>query len=798
MSINVWRTAVWMSAGLSVGLAVCAGLWAETATATAAEFQVELTTAHRGFDGKSCWVHARAGVLPVGAVGNPHQEPLAVMTMQQLLLSGSDVFYALNGLQSTDRGRTWTPPVEHATFVRQTVPSDPNRPLPPGAEQDSKLVQPGDETTVCDYTPKWHPASGRLLGTGQTVWYRDNKVLHAAPRRPAYAVYDAEQQTWKPWRVLELPDEPQFGNAGAGSGQRCDLDNGDILLAIYHRDPQKSQYSVTVFRCRFDGETLVTIARGNSQTLNVKRGLYEPSLTQFGGKFFLTLRNDDAGYVAVSDDGLNFGPAQKWTFDDGELLGNYNTQQHWVTHRDSLYLVYTRRGANNDHVFRHRAPLFIGKVDPERLQVIRASEQILVPERGARLGNFGVCEYGPDEIWVTVTEWMQPQGVDKYGSDNSVWVAKLTWNSGSARSEDQQQSSAKPPLPESLSKYAHPPAEFQNDLGDFRSPLIFKDGTRVETAADWQRRRTELLQDWHNLLGAWPPLITQPEVEILESTRRENFTQHTVRFLWTPTEKTTGYLLIPDGEGPMPAVVTVFYEPETAIGLRGEYRDFAYQLAKRGFVTLSIGTTEASQAQTYALYWPSLDDAKVQPLSMLGYAAANAWYVLASRPEVDAARIGIVGHSFGGKWAMFASCLFDKFAAAAWSDPGIVFDDTRPSINYWEPWYLGYHPKPWRKRGLVTAENPSYGLYPQLRQQGRDLHELHVLMAPRPVLVSGGSEDPPARWQPLNHVRAVNELLGVTNRVFMTNRPEHSPNAESNAVIYEFFEHFLKPAPPQQ
>ncbi len=208
-------------------------------------------------------------------------------------------------------------------------------------------------------------------------------------------------------------------------------------------------------------------------------------------------------------------------------------------------------------------------------------------------------------------------------------------------------------------------------------------------------------------------------------------------------------------------------------------------------MALSIGTTEASQAQTYAIYHPNIEAAEVEPLSMLGYAAANAWHVLAARPEVDSKRIGIVGHSFGGKWGMFAACLFDKFACAVWSDPGIVFDDTRGSINYWEPWYLGYHPKPWRKRGLITPENPAFGAYPKLREMGKDLHELHALMAPRPFLVSGGSEDPVERWIPLNHSIAVNRLLGREHRVFMTNRPDHSPNAESNAVIYEFLETFL-------
>jgi hypothetical protein len=250
-------------------------------------------------------------------------------------------------------------------------------------------------------------------------------------------------------------------------------------------------------------------------------------------------------------------------------------------------------------------------------------------------------------------------------------------------------------------------------------------------------------------------------------------------------------LLIPDGNDPKPAVISVYYEPETAIGMKSPDRDFALQLARRGFVALSIGTTDTTEKKSYSLYYPSIENAEVEPLSMLGYAAANAWYALASRPEVDSTRIGIVGHSFGGKWAMFGSCLFDKFACAAWSDPGIVFDDKRGNINYWEPWYLGYHPKPWRERGLITESNPARGAYPILRSEGHDLHELHALMAPRPFLVSGGAEDSPERWIPLNHSIAVNKLLGQTNRVAMTNRPEHSPNAESNAQIYAFFEHFL-------
>lgn len=349
-----------------------------------------------------------------------------------------------------------------------------------------------------------------------------------------------------------------------------------------------------------------------------------------------------------------------------------------------------------------------------------------------------------------------------------------------------------------IAPYFTPPDSLKGQLGDFRSPLQFYDGTKVKTKDDWQRRRTEILEQWQDLLGNWPPLLEQQKLIIDSTIHQDGYVQHHVRFKWMPNEWTDGYLLIPDGGGNRKhaAVITVFYEPETAVGIGGKpQRDFARQLVKRGFVTLSLGTREASKRREYSLYYPSIEHAEVQPLSMLAYAAANAWHVLAKVPEVDSTRIGITGHSFGGKWAMFASCLFDKFACAAWSDPGVVFDDTKGSgVNYWEPWYLGYYPTPWENVWRKTGDlENAKGAYPKLVRGGYDLHELHALMAPRPFLVSGGSSDGVERWVPLNHAIQVNRFLGFENRVAMTNREKHDPNVQSNTVLGDFFEYFLKP-----
>ncbi len=134
-------------------------------------------------------------------------------------------------------------------------------------------------------------------------------------------------------------------------------------MPLYYNKKDSGVYSVTVVHCGFDGKSMKYLAHGDELHNNEVRGLCEPSLTQFQ-KYYMTIRNDNRGYVTVSDDGLKWSTPKVWTFDDGKDLGGYNTQQHWVTHSDSLFLSYTRpRSGNNNHS-RSRAPIFMARVDP--------------------------------------------------------------------------------------------------------------------------------------------------------------------------------------------------------------------------------------------------------------------------------------------------------------------------------------------------------------------------------------------------------------------------------------------------
>ena len=57
------------------------------------------------------------------------------------------------------------------------------------------------------------------------------------------------------------------------------------------------------------------------------------------------------------------------------------------------------------------------------------------------------------------------------------------------------------------------PPEYAAPLAEHRSPLLLNDGRAVKTPADWQKRRAEILADWHRLMGAWPPVVEHPRID---------------------------------------------------------------------------------------------------------------------------------------------------------------------------------------------------------------------------------------------------------------------------------------------
>jgi lysophospholipase L1-like esterase len=379
------------------------------------DFKVRLEEVLSHDDRKFLWYHPRATLYPDPE--NPRGAVQLITLQKHLMVSdhydGLATMSRTGDLTAGSSDAGWTPPT----------------PVPSLAWQKDAH---GDTIAVCDVTPGY--CSGKVIAFGAKILYDDSgKQLTDArySHQIAYAIYSpGTSGSWSDWQALELPDLPEkFHLATPGCAQWIVEDNARrILLPIYHKGPTGEAYSVTVLRCAFDGKKVTFLEQGRTLRLAEVRGLCEPSLARYRGRYYLTLRNDLRGYVTTSDDGLNYEPITSWLFDDGSDLGSYNTQQHWLAHSGGLFLVYTRRGANNDHIIRHRAPLFMARVDTSTLRVIRASEKIIIPERGGEFGNFGANAATPAESWVTVGEGVWDDDARKRGAKGTVFIAHIEWS----------------------------------------------------------------------------------------------------------------------------------------------------------------------------------------------------------------------------------------------------------------------------------------------------------------------------------------------------------------------------------
>lgn len=357
-----------------------------------------------GGDKKLCKIHPNLAFDGEGKV---------LLSYTHLLLSGSDVFYGGFICKSTDGGESF------------------GEPIPQTALADTFSEDIRTHYSAAPFYSKYHK---RWFGLGCSTLYRDDR--HPLLRNgisfgdPIYAELDAERGCFASYKTLNFPFPYAYA---VPMGQMLEMDNGDLLIPFYYTDKEQPKARCVTVRYAFTKDGLAVVAVGEPLAANEhKRGLCEPSLERLYGKTYMTIRCDETAYWAFSEDGLRFSELHEWCFDNGEPIGNYNTQQHWMACDDGLFLAYTRRGVHNDHIFRHRAPIFMARFDEERGCLLRDTEVILVPELGARLGNFNAYRANPGESWLITAEWMQndPLGWDAcaaYGSDNSIWWAKVKW-----------------------------------------------------------------------------------------------------------------------------------------------------------------------------------------------------------------------------------------------------------------------------------------------------------------------------------------------------------------------------------
>ena len=307
----------------------------------------------------------------------------------------------------------------------------------------------------------------------------------------------------------------------------------------------------------------------------------------------------------------------------------------------------------------------------------------------------------------------------------------------------------------------------------------------------------ELRAQWEKMLGA--PRCTMKcglRPALIKTLDGDDFTAKLYRQSNGPTTWQRVLVMYPKGTtAPCPAVVAPFYNPnkmsrlnlETGEDLLHENAEtigYGRDLVKRGFVTI--------MSETYHLTYIDRpkNDQDLNDFTRWRRAAAKlneeepGWTgvgklvadtqllidLLEADPLVDASRIGIIGHSLGGKISFYTGCLDPRVKVIVSSDFGIGWDQT----NWSDPWY-------WGKKLAF------------LRAAGMDHSQLLAIAAPKPFLLIAGNYDNDGANAFFAAAKPYYDAFDAFDNLRLINHATgHRPTPEATEQSYKFLEEHLR------
>lgn len=314
----------------------------------------------------------------------------------------------------------------------------------------------------------------------------------------------------------------------------------------------------------------------------------------------------------------------------------------------------------------------------------------------------------------------------------------------------------------------------------------------VRTVADWQRRRAEVVKGMESVMGKLPGAEKRcdPAMKVEESVDCGTYVRKLITYASEPGSRVPAYLLVPKVllETPgktAPAVLCLHGTDNvighgTVVGLGRANRQYASELAERGFVTL---------APNYPLL------AKYQPdLKALGWESGTLKAVwdnirgldlLDSLPYVEKGRFAAIGHSLGGHNSVYTA-VFDPRIKAVVSSCGLdsYLDYYGGAEKNWFP------EKGWCQTRYMRKLADYRG---RLQDIPFDFHEMIGALAPRDVLIIAPLRDHNFQHASVDRIAAaaapIFKLHGVPDHLRVLHPDcEHDFPPEMRDAAYRFIE----------
>jgi len=331
---------------------------------------------------------------------------------------------------------------------------------------------------------------------------------------------------------------------------------------------------------------------------------------------------------------------------------------------------------------------------------------------------------------------------------------------------------------------AYPDVPNMPVIKDLPDPFVLPSGKRITMRNEWTERRLQI-QDMllHYEYGHLPPFPTNLKATRLSSSLVGAGTMQEDRILITSGlhngVKFHLDLLIPQGkQGPFPVILTGDPGPTP----------IPDEVVRRGYILAQFDRTEIApdDASRDKGVYPIYSEYDWGVLAAWAWGYSRAVDYLLTRPDVDAKRIAVAGHSRGGKAALLAGALDERIALTAPNESGTggaspfrlpgkgseSIAKITGRFGYW------FHP---RLQEFVGHEG----------QMPFDQHFLMAMVAPRALYLNAAMEDPYSN--PLSTQQAylaakqVYAFLGKSERIgWRSHEGGHSFDADDWRALLDF------------